>query len=116
MRRVAKAQVEAIEQQAIVAIEQASVEAQTEIALAGLTSEAARTFVDNLPTIESLMPALSYDELAGEADPPIVEQLVSPNALRQRRYRTRQKGALHNADVTPPKALRNGGDGCDDSA
>jgi hypothetical protein len=37
------------------------------------------------------MPALSYAELAGEAEPTIVEQLLSPNALRQRRYRDKQK-------------------------
>ena len=42
------------------------------------------------------MPALSYRELAGEAHPPIVEQLIAPNALRQRRFRERQK-ALRNA-------------------
>ena len=45
------------------------------------------------------MPALSYRELAGEADPPIVEQLIAPNALRQRRFRERQK-ALRNGNVT----------------
>jgi hypothetical protein len=97
LRRVAKAQIEALERQAIVKIEQASVEAQTEIALAGLTSETARAFVERLPTVESLMPALSYQELAGESDPPFVEQLVTPNALRQRRYRERQRAALHDA-------------------
>jgi len=43
-----------IEQQAIVKIEQASVEAQTQIAVAGLTSEAARSFVASLPSVESL--------------------------------------------------------------
>jgi hypothetical protein len=42
LRRVARAQVEALERQAIVKIQLASVEAQTELALAGLTSEAAR--------------------------------------------------------------------------
>ena len=47
------------------------------------------------------MPALSYAEIAGEAEPPIAEQLVSPNALRQQRYRERQK-ALRNASVTSP--------------
>jgi hypothetical protein len=91
LRRVAKAQIEALERQALVKIEQASVEAQTEIALAGLTTDAARAFVAKLPTVESLMPALSYQELAGDSDPPVVEQLLSPNALRQRRYRDRQK-------------------------
>ena len=46
LRRVAQAQIASLERQAIVKIEQASVEAQTEIALAGLTSEAARAFVE----------------------------------------------------------------------
>jgi hypothetical protein len=104
LRKVAVSAIAAIEQQAIVKIEQASVEAQTEIALAGLTSEAARTFVAKLPTVETLMPALSYPELAGESDPPVVEQLITPNALRQRRYRERQK-ALRDDGVTPQQAL-----------
>ncbi|TBZ86155.1 hypothetical protein E0H56_27790 [Rhizobium leguminosarum bv. viciae] len=46
------------------------------------------------------MPPLSYRELAGEAEPPIIEQILTPNALRQRRFRERQK-ALHNDGVTP---------------
>jgi hypothetical protein len=107
LRRVARAQVESLEQQAIVKIEQASVEAQTQIAVAGLTSGAALSFVASLPSVESLMPALSYRELAGEADPPIVEQLIAPNALRQRRFRDRQK-ALRHADVTSRDALPEG--------
>ena len=57
------------------------------------------SFVGSLPAVESLMPALSYSELSGEADPPIVEQLITPNALRQRRFRERQ-AALRNAAVT----------------
>jgi hypothetical protein len=36
------------------------------------------------------MPTLSFAEVASEAEPPIAEQLVSSNALRQRRYRERQ--------------------------
>ncbi len=55
------------------------------------------------------MPALGYQELAGEADPPVIEQLVSPNALRQRRFRERQQ-ALRDADVTPKPALCNAAD------
>jgi hypothetical protein len=43
------------------------------------------------------MPRLTFAEVAGEAEPPVAEQLVSPNALRQRRYRERQK-ALRDAD------------------
>ncbi len=112
LRRVAESRVEELEQRAVVDIETASVNLQTDIAIAGLTSEIARTFVERLPTVESLMPALSYEELAGEADPPIVEQLVSPNALRQRRFRQRQQ-ALRNADVTPKPALPNATDDAD---
>jgi hypothetical protein len=43
------------------------------------------------------MPALSYAAIAGEAEPPVAEQLVTPNALRQRRFRDRQRAALHDA-------------------
>jgi hypothetical protein len=107
LRRAAKAQIESLEQRAIVEIEKASVEAQTEIALAGLTSQAARRFVAQLPTVESLMPALSYQELSGETDPPIVEQLISPNALRQRRYRERQKAL----QALQPRVSNASGDG-----
>ncbi len=109
LRRVAESRVEALEQRAVVDIEMASVNLQTDIAIAGLTSEIARNFVERLPTVESLMPALSYEKLAGEADPPVVQQLVSPNALRQRRFRQRQQ-ALRDADVTPKPALRNATD------
>lgn len=111
LRRVALKQIANIEQAAIVEIERASVTAQTELALSGVSSEAARAFVANLPNVESLMPGLSYRELAGEADPPIVEQLITPNALRQRRYRERQR-ALHNGDgnATASPALAAGKD------
>jgi len=70
-----------LEQQAIVRIEQASIEAQTQIAITGLTSEAAHAFVEQLAGIESLMPALSYRDIAGESEPLIVEQLLTPNIL-----------------------------------
>ncbi len=99
LRRMAITRIAAIEAEAIVKIEVASVEAQTALALAGLTSEAAREFLAKLPSVESLMPALSFRELVGEADPPIAEQLISPNALRQRRHREKRK-ALRNAAVT----------------
>ncbi len=52
--------------------------------LPALTSAPARAFFRSLPTIESLIPSLSCREIAGEAEPPIVEQLITPNALRQR--------------------------------
>src|SRR3954465_7211149 len=81
LRKVAQAQIASLEQQAIVRIEQASVEAQTQIAITGLTSEAAHAFVEQLPSSESLMPALSYRDIAGESEPLIVEQLLAPNIL-----------------------------------
>jgi hypothetical protein len=84
LRRAAKAQAEALEQRAIVQIETSSVDAQTKLALAGLSSDAARTFIEQLPTVESLMPKLSYQALAGEAETPLVEQLLTPGAFRQR--------------------------------
>jgi|SRR5271166_2973520 len=95
LRRMAQAQVAAIEQKAFVEIEASCLEAQTNLALAGCTSDMARAFVESLPAIETLMPRLSYEEVAGEADPPIVEELITPNALRQRRFRERKR-ALRN--------------------
>ena len=97
LRVMAKTQIEAIEQNAIVQIELSCLEAQTKLAIAGLTSDSARSFIEQLPSIEVLMPRLSFAEVAGEAEPPIAEQLISPNALRQRRYRERQRLALQNA-------------------
>ena len=49
------------------------------------------------------MPRLTLAEVAGDADPPIAEQLISSNALRQKRYRERQRGLR---DVTKTPALR----------
>jgi len=99
LRAMARTRIAAIEAKAVVEIEMASDKAGTEIASAGLSSDAARAFVAALPTVESLMPALSFAAIAGEAEPPIAEQLVSSNALRQQRYRDRQR-ALRNGDVT----------------
>jgi len=102
LRRMAQTQIEAIQAKAVVEIEMTCLQAQTEIAMSGLTTDAARQFIGRLPTIETLMPRLSFTEIAGEADPPVAEQLVSPNALRQRRYRERHRNAavthVRNAD------------------
>jgi hypothetical protein len=113
LRTMATTRIEAIEAKAIVEIEMQSVAAQTEIATHGLTSSTAKTFLDRLPSIERLMPALSYAEIAGEADPPVVEQLVSPNAIRQRRFREKQ-AALRNASEALQAPSRNGDDEEDD--
>lgn len=99
LRMAAKAQVAALEAKAITQIEMQSVEAQTQLAMAGLTSEAARGFIGQLASVESLMPELSYQAIAGESAPPIIEQILTPNAIRQRRYRDKQK-ALRDGDVT----------------
>lgn len=100
LRRVATTKIEAIERSAITQIEVSSLDAQTNLAIAGLTTAAAHAFIQALPSVADFMPSLSYAELAGEAKPPIVEQLLSPNALRQRRYRERQ-AALRDAEALP---------------
>jgi hypothetical protein len=109
LRDMAKSRIEAIERKAITEIEISCLRAQEQIAIAGLSSDAARQFIEKLPSIESLMPPLSFGEVAGEADPPVAEQLVSPNALRQRRYRERQ-AALRNAAQALQPPLRDVGD------
>jgi hypothetical protein len=109
LRRMAQTKIEAIEKKAITEIELSCLQAQTELAVSGLTSEAARGFVERLPGIETLMPRLSFAEVAGEAEPPVAEQLITPNALRQRRYRKRQ-AALRDAQASLPKT-----NGADDS-
>jgi hypothetical protein len=96
LRRMAQTRIEALEKKAITDIHLASVEAQTKLAVAGLTSQAARNFIDTMPSVESLMPVLSFEAVAGKSDPPVAERLTSPGALRQRRYRERHR----NAQVT----------------
>jgi hypothetical protein len=112
LRRMAQTQVAAIEQKAFVEIEVSCLNAQTKLALDGCTSEMARAFIESLPAIDMLMPRLSYSAIAREADPPVVEQLLTPNALRQRRFREHQRAlqvaarnvadAASNAVVTLP--------------
>jgi hypothetical protein len=99
LRRMAQTQVEALEAKAVVEIEMACLEAQTALAVASLTSDAARQFIERLPAIEVLMPKLSSP---GEEEPPAAEQLVSSSALRQRRFREKQR--LRNGNAQP--ALR----------
>ncbi len=105
--RMAETRIEAIEAKAVTEIEMSCLQAQEQIALAGLTSDAARLFIEKLPGIETLMPRLSFAEVAGEAEPPIAEQLVSPNALRQRRFRERQ-ALRRNGPETLQAPSRNG--------
>jgi hypothetical protein len=58
LRRVAKAEIEALEKVTRVQIETQSVQAQTEIIANGLVSESATEFLNRLPAIETIMPAL----------------------------------------------------------
>ena len=99
LRRMAQTQIAALEQKAIVEIKVSCLDAQTKLATAGCASEASKPFADALPSVERLMRPLSLAAIAGEADPPIAEQLVSPNALRQRRVTARGRY------VTPPVTL-----------
>jgi hypothetical protein len=105
LRRMAETQIRAIEAKAITQIEMSCLKAQEQIALAGIGSGAARQFIDNLPSVEKLMPALTFTEVSG--DEPIAAQLISSNALRQRRYRERKalqavtQMALSSADFNP---------------
>lgn len=58
LRKVAKAEIAAVEQKAREEIEIMAVNAQSEILSHGLTSEAATAFLSNLTAIEKLMPML----------------------------------------------------------
>jgi hypothetical protein len=99
LRTMAKTEIEAMERKAITEIELSCLNAQEKLAISGLTSDAALAFIEALPGVDTLMPALTYAEVAGEANPPVAEQLITPNALRQRRYRERQ-AALRNGQQT----------------
>lgn len=61
MRRLAKRRIEQIENDARLAIEQASLRAQEQLWGTGLTSEAAQAFLGQMPTADSLMPALALE-------------------------------------------------------
>lgn len=63
LRRVAKAEIDVMEKMARVQIESQSVQAQTEIIANGLSSEAAVEFLNRLPAIESMMPALDVTSI-----------------------------------------------------
>ncbi len=63
LRRLAKAEIDALEKVARVQIESQSVQAQTEIIANGLNSEAAITFLNTLPAIESMMPCLDVTQI-----------------------------------------------------
>lgn len=63
LRRLANAEIDALEKIARLQIECRSVEAQAEIVANGLNSESALTFLSKLPPIESMMPALDVSQI-----------------------------------------------------
>jgi hypothetical protein len=97
-----------IERKAVTEIDMSCHQVEERIAIAGLTSDAARLFVEQPPSTETLMPRLSFATIAGEAEPPVAEQLISPNAFRERRYREQQAALCRNASEA--QALARNGD------
>jgi hypothetical protein len=69
LRRVAKTRIEALETEAIVKIELHTAETITRIIAHGLTSTAAREFLDSLPPVETLMPPLNAATVANMLEP-----------------------------------------------
>ena len=65
LRREAKARIVAMEAAAKTEIERISVNAQTELIADGLTSEAAQTFLQQMPSAETLMPRLELIQVRG---------------------------------------------------
>jgi hypothetical protein len=63
--RVAKSRIAAEEKKACVMIEMQSVELQSQVIANGLTSDAARSFLDNMPAVETLMPRLDVAKVEG---------------------------------------------------
>ena len=61
LRRLAVAEIAAVEKAARVAIETKSVQAQTQVIAHGLSSDAAIAFLNSLPAVEALMPTLSLE-------------------------------------------------------
>lgn len=63
LRRVATTRLAALEREAKAAIERASLEVQTRLLAGGLDTDAARAFLEAMPTAEALMPPLRFDEV-----------------------------------------------------
>lgn len=68
LRRKAQKAADALEQKARAEIERLSVQAQTEILSSGLETEAAKLFLEKMPTMDNLMPALEALTMVQETD------------------------------------------------
>lgn len=78
LRRVAKAEIAALEKTACAKIAADSVHAQTEVISSGLASEAAVAFLQNLAPIESVMPALDFTR--------VEQKLLAKSKTRDREW------------------------------
>jgi hypothetical protein len=63
LRQKADAEIEALKKSARTKIELWSLNAQTDLAAQTLTSDAAKTFLQNMPSTEDLMPKLEYQQV-----------------------------------------------------
>lgn len=63
LRRIAKRKIEALETEARTKIEAMSLAAQTEVIAHGMKSEAARAFLERMPTLDTLMPRISQADV-----------------------------------------------------
>jgi hypothetical protein len=68
LRKVATSRLDAQARQAKAMIDAASVDAQTRLIADGLTTDAARRFLEDMPTPETLMPGLRLDVIEAAAD------------------------------------------------
>jgi hypothetical protein len=63
LRRMATSRIKSIQAETFTKIERMSLTAQTEVIANGLESDTARQFLDNMPSLESLMPSLDVAEI-----------------------------------------------------
>lgn len=63
LRRVAKSRIEAIEKEAVTKIERASFEAQSEVMISGLETDAAKLFLSNMKSVDELMPSIGVADV-----------------------------------------------------
>lgn len=68
LRRVAKTRIAAIEKEAVTKIERQSLEAQTQVLALGLESQAARDFLEKMPSVDALMPTIDAIEIKSIVD------------------------------------------------
>lgn len=68
LRQAAKSRIEAIEKEAATKIERMSLEAQTQVIARGLESDAAKTFLNTMPSLDALMPPVAIGEIQALVD------------------------------------------------